>query len=79
MVEKGEVAEVEIQNTYIGFTPKDNENQIYKTGRVEDSGLVERLYGSDVKFSQVIPRENSPLLELYFNLDFSTNYPIDHW
>lgn len=62
MVEKGEVAEVEIQNTYIGFTPKDNENQIYKTGRVEDSGLVERLYGSDVKFSQVIPRENSPLL-----------------
>ena len=62
MVEKGEVAEVEIQNTYIGFTPKDNENQIYKTGRMEDSGLVERLYGSDVKFSQVIPRENSPLL-----------------
>ena len=62
MVEKGKVAEVEIQDTYIGFTPKNNENQIYKTGRMEDSGLVDRLYGEDVTFSQVIPKENSPLL-----------------
>ena len=62
MVEKGEVNEVEIKDTYIAFTPKDNEKQIYKTGRMEDSGLVDRLYGADVTFSQVIPQENSPLL-----------------
>ena len=29
---------------------------------MEDSGLVDRLYGADVTFSQVIPKENSPLL-----------------
>ncbi len=62
MVEEGEVNEVEIKDTYIAFTPKDNEKQIYKTGRMEDSGLVDRLYGADVTFSQVIPQENSPLL-----------------
>lgn len=62
MVEKGQVDEVEIQDKYIAFTPKNNENQIYKTGRMEDSGLVDRLYGADVTFSQVIPKENSPLL-----------------
>lgn len=62
MVEEGEVNEVEIKDTYIAFTPKDNEKQIYKTGRMEDSGLVDRLYGEDVTFSQVIPQENSPLL-----------------
>ena len=64
MIEKGEVAEVEIQDTYIGFTPKNDENQIYKTGRMEDAGLVDRLYGEDVTFSQVIPKENSPLLNI---------------
>ena len=62
MVEEGEVNEVEIKDTYIAFTPKDNEKKIYKTGRMEDSGLVDRLYGADVTFSQVIPQENSPLL-----------------
>lgn len=62
MVEKGKVNKVEIQDTYIAFTPKNNENKIYKTGRMEDSGLVDRLYGADVTFSQVIPKENSPLL-----------------
>lgn len=62
MVEKGKIAKVEIQDNYIAFTPKDNKNQIYKTGRMEDAGLVDRLYGSDVTFSQVIPKENSPLL-----------------
>ena len=63
MVEKGEVATVEIQDTDIAFTPVKNGNKIiYKTGRVEDSGLVDRLYKANVTFSQVIPKENSPLL-----------------
>lgn len=63
MVEKGQVAKVEIQDTYIAFTPKkDGENLIYKTGRMEDSGLVNRLYKANITFSQVIPKENSPLL-----------------
>ena len=29
MVEKGEVAKVEIQDTYIAFTPKKNENKLF--------------------------------------------------
>ncbi|HCO49214.1 MAG TPA: cell division protein FtsH, partial [Spirochaetaceae bacterium] len=42
----------------------DGKEIIYVTGRVDDSGLVDRLYKSGVEFSQVIPKVNSPLLSL---------------
>lgn len=62
MVEEGKVADVEIQDTYIAFTPKKDEEVVYKTGIMEDSGLVDRLYEEGITFSQVIPKETSPLL-----------------
>src|SRR5699024_5790746 len=37
----------------------------YESGRVEDPDLVERLYNAKVDFTQVIPREASPLLNFF--------------
>ncbi len=64
-VEAGKVEKVEINQTQIGFTLIDslNDNQIYFTGRIEDSNLVERLYDANVTFNQVIPEENSPIID----------------
>lgn len=63
-VENGEVKEVQIDENEIAFlAPNDqNEDSVYVTGRVEDPELVNKLYEANVKFTQVIPKENSPLM-----------------
>lgn len=62
-VERGAVSEAVIQDTQIIFTAKDEAEQdsTYSTGTISDPDLVNRLYSAGVKFSQVIPKENSPL------------------
>ncbi|GAB6151339.1 ATP-dependent zinc metalloprotease FtsH [Desulfosporosinus burensis] len=62
-VERGAVSEAKIQDTQIIFTAKDEAEQsiTYSTGTINDPDLVNRLYSAGVKFSQVIPKENSPL------------------
>lgn len=63
MVDEGMVEEVEIQQNIIAFTPRDDQDSsTYKTGVVDDPNLVERLHEANVKFTQVIPKETSPLL-----------------
>ncbi len=61
MTEKGELGEVEIENNQILFTDRDM-TQIYKTGPMEDPGLVERLHAAGVTFSSEIIEQASPLL-----------------
>ncbi len=63
-VEKGSVLEVEIQDNQIGFIAKNESGEeiVYATGAMNDPDLVNRLHDAGVKFSQVIPKENSPLL-----------------
>ena len=61
MTENGELGEVEIQSNQILFTDKDM-TQIYKTGPIEDPGLVERLHAAGVSFSSEIVEQASPLL-----------------
>ncbi|WP_043934302.1 ATP-dependent zinc metalloprotease FtsH [Bacillus sp. EB01] len=60
-VEKGDVTTVEIQEKQIGYKVPDDE-RTYVTGRVDDPELVNRLYEAGVKFTQVIPKETSPLM-----------------
>lgn len=63
MVEEEKVAEVEIRDNYIAFTPvKKDKVKTYKTGAVDDPKLVERLHEADVEFTKVVPKENSPIL-----------------
>ncbi|HWR61772.1 MAG TPA: ATP-dependent zinc metalloprotease FtsH [Clostridia bacterium] len=63
-IESGKVKTVEIQENQIAFAAIDAEGKesIYVTGRVDDPELVNRLHSAKVKFSQVIPKENSPLM-----------------
>ncbi len=68
MVDDGKVAKVEITNNKIAVLAKDSDDKsIYVTGRVEDPQLVNRLMESKVEFSQVIPKENTPLENILYN------------
>lgn len=64
MIDSGKVKEVEIDDTRISFKGVNAEGteELYATGRVEDLELVDRLFAANVKFSKVIPRQNSPLV-----------------
>ncbi|MBP3305368.1 MAG: ATP-dependent zinc metalloprotease FtsH [Oscillospiraceae bacterium] len=61
MTEEQKIGRVEIQNNQILFTDKE-ETAIYKTGLMNDPGLVERLKASGAVFSSEIIEETSPLL-----------------
>ena len=62
MVTEGKFSKVEITDKKIAaLATNTDDKQIYVTGRVEDPQLVDRLVKSKVTFSQVIPRESSPL------------------
>ena len=63
MTESQDLGLVEVENNQIIFTDKAEE-KIYKTGRMDDEGLIERLYQSGAKFSSEIVEETSPLLSL---------------
>ncbi len=62
----GAVKAVQIDDTQISFIIADEsgKDKVYVTGRIDDPDLVGRLYDSGVSFSQVIPKENSPLVSL---------------
>ena len=61
MVNEKEVGKVEVQDNRILFTDKDGKN-IYKTGKMDDPGLTERLYLSGAQFTQEIVEQMSPIL-----------------
>ena len=63
-IENGKVKTVEINDNQIAFTAINNEGKesIYITGKVDDPELTNRLYAAKAEFSQVIPKENSPLM-----------------
>ena len=60
MTEEKNIKEVEIETNQIVFT--DNDGNYYKTGRMDDDGLVERLHASGAEFSQEIIEQTSPFL-----------------
>ena len=63
MTEREEIGKVQIQQNQIVFTDKD-ESAIYRTGVIEDPGLVERLHASGATFTSEIVEETSPLTSL---------------
>lgn len=71
-IKSGKISKVEIQDNQIVYNIKDTngKDQIYSTGRVQDLELVNRLTDAGVKFSQVIPKENSPLLNFFMSWIF---------
>ena len=61
MIADKNIGEVEIDNSEIIFTDKSNETT-YKTGKMDDPQLVQRLYDSGAKFEQEIQQTTSPIL-----------------
>ena len=56
MTEEKNIGQVDIQNNQIVFTDKAEEN-IYKTGRMDDPQMVDRLYNSGAEFASEIVEE----------------------
>ena len=67
MTENKEIGKVNIDSGEIIFTDK-SEEEMYKTGVMDDPGLVDRLYDSGADFSSKITEEMSPIL--YFLLSY---------
>lgn len=66
-IESGNVKEVEVQENQIAFIAldKDEKEGLFITGKMDDPDLVNRLYElynhKEIKFSEIIPKERSPL------------------
>ena len=67
MVDECKVSKVEITDKRLAAVDKNNEKEIYVTGRVEDPELANRLMKSKVEFTQVVPKEQSPLVTFFTN------------
>ena len=63
MTEDKEIGKVEVQDNQILFTDKA-ESQIYKTGVMDDPGLVDRLHASGAEFTSEIVEEMSPFMSI---------------
>ncbi len=62
----GAITEVQVNDGTIYYNcPDDNgEERLYSTGAMNDDQLVERLNAAGVEFSQVVPQELSPIMNL---------------
>ena len=67
MVDEGKISKVEITDKRLAAVDKNNEKDIYVTGRVEDPDLLNRLMKSKVEFTQVVPKEQNPLVTFFTN------------
>lgn len=61
MIEEKNIGYVEVTDTQITFTDKEN-TAIYKTGLMDDPQLTTRLYDSGAAFAKNIEKKTSPIL-----------------
>ncbi len=68
MTEEGKIDKVQVEDEQILFTLKDSKT-VYKTGRMDDPNLTERLYNAGItSFNKEIVEQISPLLSLILSL-----------
>ena len=63
MIEEKNIGEVQVEDSQIVFTDKDN-TAVYKTGAMNDPNLTERLYDSGATFTRDISETMSPLMSI---------------
>ena len=63
MAKEMNIGTVEVQDNQILFTDKEN-TRVYKTGKMNDPELVDRLYAAGAKFGEEIIEETSPLVTI---------------
>ena len=65
MAEERNLSEVQVTDTEIIFSDKDTPPNYYKTGRMDDPFLVDRLYSAGIRdFGEPIVQQMSPLLQM---------------
>ena len=64
MIEEGDIGTVQVETTQILFTDAGDE-EVYKTGPMEDPTLTQRLYDAGARFGHVIEEPASPLLSFF--------------
>ncbi|WFA08234.1 ATP-dependent zinc metalloprotease FtsH [Tissierella sp. Yu-01] len=69
-VENNDIEEVEITETEIKFSIKDESGELeyYSTGRMDHPALVDILLEKDIKQTKIVPEEMSPLLYYFLSL-----------
>ncbi len=67
MTEEKNIGRVKVEDYQITFTDKAEEN-IYKTGIMNDSNLTERLYAAGATFATEIETPTSPLLNFFMTV-----------
>lgn len=69
-LEQDGIKEVEVTETQILFSVENEEGKIeyFKTGKMPDEGLTDRLYNKGIKFGQVIPTQMSPILSYFLTI-----------
>ena len=67
MIEDKNIGEVQIDDSQIVFTDKDNQ-QIYETGAMNDPTLTQRLYDCGAKFTKEVEQASSPLLNIFLTV-----------
>ena len=67
MIEEKDIGNVEVDDSEIVFTDKDGQ-QIYKTGKMDDATLTDRLYTAGATFTRNITGEMSPLLSFFLSV-----------
>ena len=73
MLESGQIKEVQKEEDTIAFITTDEEDPfIYVTGAWDDPELVDRLQNAGVKFTNIVPKEESPWISLLFGLILPT-------
>ena len=58
-----DIGQVSVEDNQIIFIDKAEQN-IYKTGKIDDPDLVKNLYNSGAEFSSEIVKETSPIMNL---------------
>lgn len=67
MIEEKNIGKVEITDSQITFTDKDN-TTVYKTGVMNDPELTQKLYDSGATFSKEITQTTSPILSFLLSV-----------
>ena len=67
MIEDKNIGEVQIDDSQIVFTDKDNQ-QVYETGAMNDPTLTQRLYDCGAKFTKEVEQASSPLLNIFLTV-----------
>ena len=65
MTEKKQISRVDIQDQYNTILFTDKDENVYKTAKVEDPDLTDRLYGAGVSFYGEEIQQTSPILTAF--------------